>query len=277
MRDILITGGKGTTGKIVAGQLARLGVSYRIGTRNPAMPGDVAFDWRQPDLAKAAFEEVGAIYVVAPTDTSDHAGVVLPMLEQAAEQGVTRFVLLSASSLEPGGPMMGRVHSWLAQNAAEWAVLRPSWFMQNLHNQHRQAIVEEQAIYTATGDGRIGFIDAGDIASVAVSALTSQDAWNRDYILTGSEAVGYADVAAVLSRELGKAVRHVALGTEAYAERLVTRGMDPVYARTLATMDERIASGAEDRVTGYVHELTGKVPESLSGFVRQNIEKWQPR
>jgi uncharacterized protein YbjT (DUF2867 family) len=275
MRDILITGGKGTTGRLVASQLARLGVSCRTGTRNPAIPGDVAFDWRQPDLARAAFENVSAVYVVAPTDTSDHAGVVLPMLEQAADQGVSRFVLLSASSLEPGGPMMGQIHSWLVQNAPEWVVLRPSWFMQNLHNQHRQSIVEEKAVYTATGDGRVGFIDACDIASVAASALTSQDAWKRDYVLTGPEAVGYADVAAVLSRELGKAVRHVALGTEAYAERLVKQGMDPVYARTLAMMDERIAAGAEDRVTNHVHELTGKAPASLSGFVRQNIEKWQ--
>jgi uncharacterized protein YbjT (DUF2867 family) len=146
MRDILVTGGTGTTGRAVARELSRLGLPFRIGTRRPSATAEIAFDWTKPELALTAFETTSAIYIVAPTDTSDHATIVLPLLEDALNHGVERFVLLSASSLEPGGPMMGQIHSWLSENAPLWAVLRPSWFMQNLHNQHRRAILEEEAI-----------------------------------------------------------------------------------------------------------------------------------
>lgn len=51
-----------------------------------------------------------------------------------------RFVLLSASPFERGGPSLGQVHDYLAElgekggkeeggKGIEWAVLRPTWFM----------------------------------------------------------------------------------------------------------------------------------------------------
>jgi uncharacterized protein YbjT (DUF2867 family) len=277
MAEILLTGGKGTTGRMIARELARIGAACRIGTRDPVARGEIAFDWRRPELARDAFDGVKAIYIVAPTDTSDHERLVIPMLEQAVERGVGRFVLLSASSLEAGGPMMGQIHSWLAENTRQWAVLRPSWFMQNLHNQHREAIANEDTVYTATGAGRVGFIDAADIASVAVSALTSQVAWNRDYILTGPEPLSYADVAAALSAAFGRQIKHMALQSDAYARLLVEQGMGEDYARTLAAMDERIAAGSEDRVTTHVYALTGRAPTDFPTFIEANIEKWAPR
>ena len=41
-----------------------------------------------------------------------------------------RFVLLSATSVNPGGPMMGEVHEYLrGLEGVEWTVLRPAWFV----------------------------------------------------------------------------------------------------------------------------------------------------
>ncbi|HEV2604757.1 MAG TPA: ergot alkaloid biosynthesis protein, partial [Microvirga sp.] len=74
------------------------------------------------------------------------------------------------SQFVPGDPMMGEVHAWLATNAPEWAVLRPSWFMQNFsEGPHGRTIREESAIYSATDTGRVGFISADDIAEVGMT------------------------------------------------------------------------------------------------------------
>lgn len=98
-----------------------------------------------------------------------------PILEQAMAIGTRRFVLLSSSQLLPGDPIMGEVHAWLADNALEWAVLRPSWFMQNFsEGPHGQTIRDESTIYSATANGRVGFISADNIAEVAVALLTSE-------------------------------------------------------------------------------------------------------
>ena len=77
---------------------------------------------------------------------------------------------------------MGSVYRALPDLVEQWAVLRPSWFMQNFTGTHAHAlsIREQGSILTATGNGRVGFIDAEDIAAVAVHALTGEHAPDTD-------------------------------------------------------------------------------------------------
>ena len=126
---VLVTGGTGKTGSLVARQLAARGVEARVATRNVTTPDQVHFEWGNTASFSAALDGVDAIYLVAPTDRTDHLPVMRPLLEQAVNQGVSQLVLLSASSLPEGAPMMGEVHAWLRANAARWTVLRPSWFI----------------------------------------------------------------------------------------------------------------------------------------------------
>ena len=45
----------------------------------------------------------------------------------------------------------------------EWTVVRPSWFMQNFAGDHLVAQgVCDGEIVTATGDGRVAFVDAAE-------------------------------------------------------------------------------------------------------------------
>ena len=254
-----------------------MGVPRRIGTRRPESEDEVVFDWTKPAQASQAFGGARAVYIVAPIHSSDHGAIVPPILEEAQRRGVARFVLLSASSLEAGGPMMGRIHAWLAANATEWAVLRPSWFMQNFsEQQHLPTIRDEGLIYSATGDGRVGFIDAVDIARVAAVALTTDIAWNRDIILTGPEALSYVDVAARLTTAVGRDVRHIDLTADALAERYQRHGLDADYANMLAAMDLPISRGSEDRVTDGVRWATGTPPTGLDEFIRREYACWSP-
>ncbi|WP_063673499.1 ergot alkaloid biosynthesis protein [Dyella thiooxydans] len=271
---ILVTGGTGKTGARVAAALARTGRDVCIGTRHPVGKNDRRLDWSDAETA-AAFEGCTAAYLVAPTDSVDHLAHMRPHLERAIDRGTRRFVLLSASSLERGGPMMGAVHDWLAQNAPEWVVLRPSWFMQNFSDgPHAVTIREEGAIYSATGTGRVGFIDAGDIAAAAVAALVAPAALNRDVVLTGPEALSYDNVAEILSRVLRRPVRHVALDSDSQAQRFEAQGLPPEYARMLSALDQGIAGGAEDRTTDGVALLTGHPPTGFRAFAEAAAPAW---
>ena len=274
-KTILVTGGTGKTGRRVAEQLRSIWGVPRIATRNPHHETHVRFDWSDASTFAEAFENVGAVYLVAPTDTVESLEAMQPALEAALQAGVKRFVLLSASSLEEGGPMMGKVHSWLRHNAPEWVVLRPTWFMQNFSElHHRDPIREESALYTATGDGRIGFIDAADIAASAAAVLVAPHVENTDYILTGPEAMSYDGVAASLSRQLGRQVHHHRLTVPGLTARHREQGLPEDYARTLAAMDGAIAGGSEDRVTDNVRKLTGRAPMAFADFVQQNAGAW---
>jgi len=277
-KNFLVTGGTGKTGRHVAEQLRAKGTTPRIATRNPMDAGAVRFQWQDPSSYEGAFRDIKAVYLVAPTDTFDSIGAMQPALEHARKAGVVRFILLSASSLDEGGPMMGAVHAWLRANTPEWAVLRPSWFMQNFsEGQHLAPIRDDSVIYSATQNGCVGFIDVKDIAGCASTLLLAEEIENTDHILTGPEELSYDDVAKVFSRELGRNISHKRLTVDGISERFTDLGFPKDYATTLAAMDETIASGSESRTTDSVRSITGRKPNSLEAFVHSHHGVWAPK
>jgi uncharacterized protein YbjT (DUF2867 family) len=163
--------------------------------------------------------------------------------------------------------MMGEVHAWLGDHAPRWTVLRPSWFMQNLTTQHLPSIVQEGRLYSATRDGRVPFIDAADIAAVAVKALTDPVRASGDHVLTGPEALTYDEVALGITEATGRPVRHCRLSTEELTARYAGFGMPQHYAAMLANLDDAIADGAEDRTTGEVQQIIGRPANKLANFL----------
>jgi uncharacterized protein YbjT (DUF2867 family) len=264
---VLVTGGTGKTGQLVAKQLALRGIEARVATRNPSSADQVRFEWGDATTHGPALEGVGAVYIVAPVDRTEHLAVMRPFLERAVAQISGRLVLLSASSLEAGDPMMGEVHSWLIDHAPLWTVLRPSWFMQNFTTQHLHSILHVGCLYSATEDGRVPFIDAADIAAVGAEVLTDSALSSSDHVLTGPEALTYDEVASAISARMGRPVQHCRLSVDELADRYAALGIPPGYASTLAGMDEAIAKGAEDRITQDVQRITGRPANTFASFL----------
>lgn len=274
----LITGGTGTTGSRVATALADQGMSVCVASRNPA-PGtrQVRFDWADPATHGAALTGVDGVYLVPPIGDAAPARLMVPFLERALEAGVRRFVLLSSSAIAEGDPGAGEVHEALRQLASEWAVLRPSWFMQNFvtpGHLHGESIRTADEIVTATGRGRVAFVDADDIAAVAVRALTDERSHNAAHLLTGPQALGYTDVAEAVSRALGREIRHRSIPVADFRERLTATGIPEAFAHVLAAMDAAIAQGAEDRVSPTVQRITGRPPRAFADFAAAHTAVW---
>ena len=275
MADILVTGGTGKTGRRVVASLAEFGQVGRAAARKPP-PGGVRFDWNDPDTFDPALHDIGAVYLVAPPGDPDPLAAMEPFLQRALTAGVRRYVLLSSSFLPEGAPLMGQVHAFLRSAAPDWTVLRPTWFMQNFsEHQHLPTIRDEGAIYTATGNGRVAFVHADDIAAVAMAALLGQAAGNRDYVLTGPRALSYDEVAALIATAAARPVAHRHLTEKQMADWLSeSAGVPPPFAAALAAMDTAIAGGAEDRVSPDVQKVTGRPPISFEAFAAENSTIW---
>ncbi|MFJ4206053.1 NAD(P)H-binding protein [Streptomyces sviceus] len=274
----LVIGATGTTGSRTAAQLTAAGHLVKAaGRRATLIAGTepVLFDWYDPVTHAAALDGVDSVYLIPPLGDSDPAATMLPFLHQARIAGVHRAVLLSSSAIPEGGPAVGAVHQALPGLFEQWAVLRPSWFMQNFTGTHAHArsIRDEGIIWTATASGRVGFVDAEDIAAVAVRALTDGQAPNTDLVLTGPEALGYDDIAAIITEVTRRPVVHRRLSYEQMRDRL-TAQMPAEFAALLADMDRAIADGVEDRITDTVQRLTGRPPRTfralLEGEMRCN-------
>ncbi|QYB00506.1 NmrA family NAD(P)-binding protein (plasmid) [Rhodococcus sp. USK10] len=271
----LVIGATGTTGSRTTAQLTAAGHRVKAASRQGTpFPGaeSVRFDWYDPATHTAALDGVDRVYLVPPVGDSDPAAVMLPFLQRARTGGVRRAVLLSSSAIPEGGPAVGTVHQALPDLFERWAVLRPSWFMQNFTGTHAHArsIREDGIIWSATDTGRVGFIDAEDIAAVAVHALTDRTAPNTDLILTGPEALSYDDVAAIVTEVTGRPVAHRHLSYEQMRDRL-TAVVPLEFAAMLAGMDRAVAEGAEDRVTDTVQRLTGRPPRALRALLENEM------
>ena len=253
---VLVIGGTGTTGSRVA---ARLGEEARIASRR------TGFDWYRPDTYASALEGTRAVYLIPPVGEIDPAPHVERFLDVAGDR---RVVLLSSSAL-PDDP-----NARLVRQLPEWTVLRPSWFMQNfVDDDHAVAQgVRAGEIVTATGTGRVAFVDADDIAAVAVAALTG-DPHNTEHVITGPEALSYADAAAIITEHTGRPVRHRAITAAELTTRL-EQFVPKEFAAMLAALDEDIAGGAEDRVTTAVEDVTGRSPRSFGVFVAAHRDRW---
>ncbi len=271
----LVIGATGTTGSRTAAQLTAAGHRVKAASRRAtpvAGTEPVPFDWYDPATHAAALDEADRVYLIPPLGDSDPAAIMLPFLHQARTAGVHRAVLLSSSAIPEGGPAVGTVHQAPPDLFEQWAVLRPSWFMQNFTGTHAHArsIRDEGIIWTATESGRVGFVDAEDIAAVAVRALTDEQAPNTDLLLTGPEALCYDDIAAIITEVTGRPVVHRPLSYEQMRDRLTTE-VPVEFAAILAGMDRAIAAGAEDRITDTVQRLTGRPPRTFRALLQREM------
>ena len=257
---VLITGATGTTGTLITAAARTAGADVRTAARHGA---DVAFDWYAPDTWPAALVGCDRAYLVPPPGL-DVAPAMVPFVELAHARGLRRLVLLGNSVLPRGGPGVGTVWAALTDDDV---VLRPSWFMQNTIGEHPLArmIRDDDRIVTATGEGRIGFVDAADIAAVAVHALLDDPAPATELLVTGPETLSYREVAAIVGAARGRPVTYQPVSVEEQARRLSTH-YPPAFARALAAGDAYIAAGGEDRVTTCVPDVTGRPAARFADF-----------
>jgi uncharacterized protein YbjT (DUF2867 family) len=282
---ILVVGGTGKVGSRLVRYLLPNSHIVRIASRKPLPNGNEAdieyryFQWADETTYQPLLAGVERLFLVAPIGVADPSAQMLTFLDQALQAGVQRVVLLGSSLIVPGTPGLGMVHQAIQERIPEWAVLRPSWFMQNFVEDHYHAasIKQEGVIVTAAGEGRIGFIDAEDIAAVGARALMDERPHNTEHLLTGPQTLSYTNAATILSEAFGRSIRAIIVSPEEMQARIVAYGIPASFAKLLAQAEyQLVRNGLEDRVTPTVEQITGHLPRSLADFAATYVKHNQP-
>jgi uncharacterized protein YbjT (DUF2867 family) len=276
MSEVLVVGATGTTGSRVADFLRERGLPVRPASRRADLAGYVRFDWANRATHAPALSGVRAVYLVPPVGVAEPAPLVEPFLREAVRQGVRRVVLLGSSAVSESPSGVGALYGLVRTVMPEWTVLRPSWFMQNFTGESLALRTRDGEIISATGKGRVGFIDAADIAAVAGHALTADVPHDTEHVLTGPETLSYDDVAALLTRHTGGPVRHRSVTVDELARHFTRHGIPSAFAAFLAGLDTDIGGGSEDRVTDTVERVTGRPPRSFRKFAEREIRSSAP-
>jgi NAD(P)H dehydrogenase (quinone) len=122
-------------------------------------------------------------------------------------------------------------------------------------------------IRASAGPGRAGFIAATDVALAAAHVLTTDGHDGDTYVLTGPEALSYADVARRFSAVFGRRVDYADLPAARIRDLLLESGRTPWQADGDVERFDWIRDGGAATVTGAVREGTGADPRPLDEWL----------
>jgi uncharacterized protein YbjT (DUF2867 family) len=261
MSTVLVTAATGTVGRHLVPQLAERGATVRTHDRSRAI---------DPQLVG-----VDAVFLACP-NVPEQIAYECGVIDAAARAGVSRVVKLSARGAAPGSPVAfwdwhARIEQHLAGSGVPAAVLRPGFSMVNLLGS-LELVRTAGILPLPAGEARVAMIDPADVATAAAVALDA-DQRLRLYELTGPAAIGFDEVAAGLTRAVGREVRYVDVPTEDAVAGLVASGVPDFAAAQIGNVFAALRDGAQAEVTDDLERLTGRVGGGLGRFLRNELAR----
>ncbi len=256
---ILVIGGTGKTGRRVAERLTERGVSVRIGSRS----GSPVFDWDDAGTWGPALDGITKAYVTYYPDLAfpGASDLIAEFAAFAVARGVEKLVLLSGRG-EDGAVASEEA---IQKSGAAWTILRCNWFNQNFNESFFLGPVLDGVISIPAGDAVEPFVDAEDIADVAVAALTESGHDAEVYELSGPRLLGFQDVAREISAATGRCVVYTPVTATEYEAILASEGLP----RDFVDLFTLILDGRNASLTDGVQRALGRDPKDFSKFARE--------
>lgn len=268
----LITGATGNVGSLVTERLLdraeRPAVFVRDRKKAERLFGD-RVEIRVGDLAdiSGALADVSELFLL-------NSGPELEVHDRAAAlaakaAGVRHVVKLSTLDVSTGigtGPWHARGEDAIRESGVAFTFLRSSAFMSNALG-WAYSIEREGILRTSTGHGKIAFIHPGDIADVAVKALSTRDHDGETLVITGPRALTYAEMASQIGEAIGKTIRF-----EEISDDEARPDVDDAYADALVDIWRAVREGRLATVTDGVSRVLGREPVTFGQWVSENAE-----
>jgi len=258
----LVLGGTGKTGRRVAQRLQAAGHSVRVGSRT----GQPPFDWNNPETWVPALRNVNAVYMTYYPDLAIPGAVdtVRAFTAQAVASGVQHLVLLSGRGEEEAQ----RAEQVVQASGINWTILRCSWFAQNFSENYLVDAVRSGEVVLPAGDVGEPFVDADDIADVAVAALTEEGHAGQLYELTGPRLLTFAEAIEEIAKATGRTIRYVQVSPEQYVSALAEQDVPDDFTWLLQYLFTTVLDGRNASLTDGVQRALGRRPMDFNDYAQ---------
>jgi NAD(P)H dehydrogenase (quinone) len=278
---ILVTGATGRVGYRLLERLADAGAEatamVRVEARAADLPGTpryvvASFDDPPPPEVLREFDRV---FLLSPA-LEDQAELETVFIDALVAAGHRPHVVKIAADgfADPDCDVrFMRSHRQVAVHLDAVGLpvtyLAPALYMEDLLAA-ADTIRDDGVIAAAAGPGRVGFVAASDVATVAAQVLTTADHEGSTYTVTGPETLGYADVAERISAVFAREVDYEDQPAERARELMLARGLDRWKADGMLELYDWIREGGADTVTDTVREVTGTDPRPLEDWLEES-------
>jgi uncharacterized protein YbjT (DUF2867 family) len=151
---------------------------------------------------------------------------------------------------------------------ADWTILRCSWFDQNFSEDYLLEPVLSGEVALPADAMVEPFVDADDIADVAVAALTEDGHAGQLYELTGPRLLTFPEAVAEIAKASGREVRYVPVPIDVYAATLPEYGLPPQVVSLLTYLFTEVLDGRNASLTDGVQRALGRQPRDFSEYAR---------
>jgi uncharacterized protein YbjT (DUF2867 family) len=262
----LVLGGTGKTGRRVAARLQARGLPVRIGSRS----GEPPFDWQKPETWASALDGVSAAYVSYYPDVAIPGApeAVRAFTELAVQSGTRRLVLLSGRGEEEAQRAELAVREVGDGVGVEWTIVRCAWFMQNFDENYLLEPILAGEVALPAGDVPEPFVDADDIADVAVAALTEGGHAGEIYELTSPRLLTFEEAVGEIAKATGREIRFVPVSLEEFEAVLAGEQVPAEIASFLTYLFGEVLDGRNAYLTDGVRRALGREPKDFSDYAR---------
>ncbi|MGP3950267.1 NAD(P)H-binding protein [Streptomyces sp. 7N604] len=232
-----------------AADLAARGVELRIA------------DYSEPETLKGAFGAGDKALLISGSEVGRRVAQHRAVVDAAAAAGVA----LLAYTGVLGGPEadfeLAAEHKATEQaildSGLPYVFLRNGWYHEN-YTENLAPVLEHGAVVAGAGEGRVASAARADYAAAAVAVLTGEGHEGRAYELSGDTAWSFAEYAAEVGRQSGKAIAYSSVPADAHREILTGAGLPEPLADIFVDVDVAIGRGLLERTSGDLSRLIGR-------------------
>ncbi|WP_394149850.1 SDR family oxidoreductase [Vibrio maritimus] len=278
--EILVLGATGNTGSEVVKQLKEAGADFGIMARSADAANKLDLNPNQVRVSNyddvetmtQALEGMKKIYVAMPAHPSNQQWIE-NTVAAAKAAGVELIVKLSGMGAKAdAGSEIIRTHvltdDIVKASGIAYTIVQPNSFFQNLYGS-LPTINAMGQFFLPLAQAKQSVIDIRDVAAVVVTALTQSGHENQTYLISGPEALTFAEQAAILTEVSGKQIDYIAVPQEAAESAMKGAGMDNWTAEKLAEIMAWFGEGHYASVTDTVERVTGKKPRTFRAFAEE--------
>jgi uncharacterized protein YbjT (DUF2867 family) len=257
---VLVLGGTGKTGHRIVDRLRERHVPVRVGSRSAEPP----FDWEDPSTWSAALDEVGAVYLSYYPDLSvpGAATTVTALAEAAVAAGAERLVLLSGR----GEDEAQATEKLVGDLDVDTTIVRASWFSQNFSESYLLDAILSGAVVLPAGDTPEPFVDADDIADVAVAALTEDGHAGQLYEVTGPRMLTFAEAVGEIAKATDRTITFAQVPADEYAAAMLAEGVPADVVDLVVYLFTTVLDGRNAQLGDGVQRALGRPPRDFYDF-----------
>jgi NAD(P)H dehydrogenase (quinone) len=186
--------------------------------------------------------------------------IIYTSIERQNETAASPIAMISLTHLE--------TERQIKESGIPYTILRNNLYTDMLPIYLGEKVLE-QGVFFPAGEGKAAFALRNEMAEAAANILTGSGHTNKDYHISNTENVSFADIARALSDITGKNIAYHSPDAATFTSTLLNAGVPKEYVEIFAAFGEGIREGELAAAETDLEKLLGRRPASYKKYLEE--------